>query len=71
MKHIIIILDINKTSIYDTINELNGLVKDLYYFSQLKLNTDGISRYGKSELNNYENKYIESIELKLSNDFKY
>ena len=64
-----IILDITKTSIYDTISELNGLVKELYYFSQLKLNTDGISRYGKSELNNYQNKYIDSIELKLSNDY--
>tara|TARA_B100001121_G_scaffold265053_1_gene246846 strand:+ start:1513 stop:3486 length:1974 start_codon:yes stop_codon:yes gene_type:complete len=64
-----IILDINKTSIYDTINELNGLVKDIYYFSQLKLNTDGKSRYGESELNNYKNKYIESVELKLSNDY--
>ena len=63
-----IILDINKTSIYDTISELNGLIKDIYYFSQLKLNTDGKSRYGKSELSNYENKYIESVELKLSND---
>ena len=63
-----IILDINKTSIYDTISELNGLIKDIYYFSQLKLNTEGKSRYGKSELNNYQNKYIESIELKLSND---
>lgn len=63
-----IILDINKTSIYDTISELNGLIKDIYYFSQLKLNTEGISRYGKAELNNYQNKYIESIELKLSND---
>ena len=64
-----IILDINKTSIYDTISELNGLVKDIYYFSQLKLNIDGKSRYGKSELNNYKNEYIESIELKLSNDY--
>lgn len=64
-----IILDINKTSIYDTISELNGLVKNIYYFSQLKLNTEGKSRYGKSELSNYENKYIESIELKLSNDY--
>lgn len=64
-----IILDINKTSIYDTISELNGLVKDIYYFSQLKLNTDGKSRYGKSELNNYKNEFIESIELKLSNDY--
>jgi len=63
-----IILDINKTSIYDTISELNGLIKEIYYFSQLKLNTEGNSRYGKSQLSNYENKYIESIELKLSND---
>lgn len=63
-----IILDINKTSIYDTISELNGLIKDIYYFSQLKLNNEGKSRYGKSELSNYQNKYIESVELKLSND---
>lgn len=63
-----IILDINKTSIYDTIGELNGLIKDIYYFSQLKFNLEGKSRYGESELNNYKNKYIESIELKLSND---
>lgn len=63
-----VLLDINKTSLYDSINEFNGLVKDIYYFSQLKLNTEGKSRYGKPELSNYTNKYIESIELKLSND---
>ena len=32
-----IILDINKTSIYDTISELNGLIKDIYYFYSIKI----------------------------------
>ena len=63
-----IILDINKYSLYDSLNELNGLIKNIYYFSQLKLNLEGKSRYGKSELNKYDNKFIESIELKLANE---
>jgi hypothetical protein len=63
-----IILDINKNSIYDSLNEFNGLVKEIYYFSQLKLNLEGKSKYGESQLNNYINNNIEKIELKLSNE---
>lgn len=64
-----ILLDINKYSIYDSLNEFNGLVKDIYYFSQLKLNLDGQSKYGQSEVNNYNNNFIEDIKLKLTNEF--
>jgi hypothetical protein len=63
-----VIIDINNNSIYDSINEFNGLVKDIYYFTQKKLNLEGISRYGKSEYSNYENEYIDSIELKVGNE---
>ena len=64
-----ILLDINKYSIYDSLNEFNGLIKDIYYFSQLKLNLDGKSKYGQSEINNYINNFIEDVKLKLTNEF--
>ena len=64
-----IVLDINKYSIYDSLNEFNGLVKNIYYFSQLKLKKEGESKYGEAQLNNYQNNLIESIKLKLSNEY--
>jgi|SaaInlStandDraft_5_1057022.scaffolds.fasta_scaffold05618_5 hypothetical protein len=62
-------LDINNNSLYDTLNEFNGLVKEIYYFSQTKLNLNGISQYGQSQLNNYINNYIDSIKFKLGNEY--
>ena len=60
---------INKYSIYATLHEFNGLVKNIYYFSQLKLKKEGESKYGEAQLNNYQNNLIESIKLKLSNEY--
>lgn len=64
-----IIIDIDNNSIYDSLNEINGLVKEIFYFSQKKLNKNKISKYGKSEHTNYVNNYIDSIELKISNEY--
>lgn len=62
-------LDINNNSLYDTLNEFNGLIKEIYYFVQTKLNLNGISQYGQSQLNNYINNYIDTIKFKLGNEY--
>jgi hypothetical protein len=64
-----IIIDVENNDLYDNLNEFNGLVKDIYYYSQLKLNKTGLSKYGKYENSNYTNKYIDSVELRISNEY--
>ncbi len=64
-----IILDINNTSLFDSLNDIDGLVKDLYVFGKQKLNLVGVSPYGKSELSNYTNDVISEIQLNISNEY--
>jgi hypothetical protein len=66
-----IILDINETSIYDSLNDINGLVKDVYVFGRKKTNLNGISAYGKSEYSNFESTYIDNIQLNVSNEYNF
>lgn len=63
-----VIIDINNNDIYDSINELNGLIKEMYYFSQKKIELIGYSKYGKSNQSNYNNDLIKSIELKINDN---
>ena len=62
-------LDINNFSLYDTLNEFNGLIKEIFYFVQTKLDKSGKSKYGQAELNNYVNNYIDEIKFKLGNEY--
>jgi hypothetical protein len=64
-----IILDINDTSLYDSLNDMSGLIKDIYIFGRKKTDLNGISLYGKSEYTNFETGIIENIELKVSNEY--
>jgi hypothetical protein len=64
-----IILDINDTSLFDSLNDINGLVKDIYVFGRKKLNLEGISNYGKTEYSDFEIDNISNIELNISNEY--
>ena len=66
-----IILDINNTSLYDSLNDINGLVKDIYIFTRPKLNKLGISKYGKADYLHFiaSPNPIDTIELKVSNEY--
>ena len=64
-----IILDINDTSLYDSLNDMSGLIKDIYLFGRKKTDLNGISLYGKSQYTNFNTNIIENIELKVSNEY--
>jgi hypothetical protein len=64
-----IILDINDTSLYDSLNDMSGLIKDIYLFGRRKTDLNGISLYGKSQYTNFDTGIIENIELKVSNEY--
>jgi hypothetical protein len=64
-----IILDVNDTSLYDSLNDMSGLIKDIYLFGRKKTDLNGISLYGKSEYTNFDTGIIENIELKVSNEY--
>lgn len=64
-----VILDINDASYYDSLNDINGLVKDIYIFGRKKLNLVGISNYGESLYSNFEDNIISSIQLNISNEY--
>ena len=64
-----IVLDINDKSLFDSLNDINGLVKDIYVFGRKKLDLIGVSTYGKSEYTKFTTGLIDTIELKISNDY--
>lgn len=64
-----VILDINDNSLFDSLNDIDGLIKDIYVFGRRKLNLTGISNYGKSEYTNFNTNLIDTIELKISNEY--
>jgi hypothetical protein len=66
-----IILDINETSIYDSLNDINGLIKDVYVFGRKKINLNGISAYGKNQYTNFDSTYIDDIQLNVSNEYNF
>lgn len=66
-----VVLDINATSIYDSLNDIDGLIKDVYVFGRKKVNLNGISLYGKSEYTNFDSTYINDIQLNVSNEYNF
>ncbi len=64
-----IILDIQEASLYDSLNDIDGMVKDIYVFGREKLKLSGISNYGKSEYTTYNTNTIDSIEFNISNEY--
>ncbi len=63
-----VILDIDDKDLFDSLNDIDGLLKDVYVFGRKKLNLNGISLYGKSEYSNYDSTYINDIDLFLLSD---
>jgi hypothetical protein len=66
-----VVLDINATSIYDSLNDIDGLIKDVYVFGRKKVNLNGISAYGKAEYTNFDSTYINEIQLNVSNEYNF
>jgi hypothetical protein len=64
-----VIIDINKTSVDESLNDVDGLVKDLYVFGREKLDLNGISKYGKSQYTKFTTDYIKSIIFELSTNY--
>ena len=66
-----IVLDIDNNSLYDSLNNINGLVKDIYLFTREKLYSTGLSKYGKTDHTHFIGKtnLIEGIELTISNEY--
>ena len=66
-----IVLDINDNSLYDSLNDINGLVKDIYIFTREKLYDTGVSQYGKPDHTYFlaNPNPIESITLNISNEY--
>ena len=64
-------LDINESSLYDSLNNLNGLIKDMYIFTRQRLYSTGISKYGKVNMIHYVGNpnTIDSITLNISNEY--
>jgi len=64
-------LDINENSLYDSLNNLNGLIKDIYTFTRQRLYSTGISKYGKINMIHYVGNpnTIDSITLNISNEY--
>ena len=68
-------LDLNNPTFVDSLNDITGLVKEMYYFSRLKLNKNGITKYSKSELDKYKDysilsgNILDDIEINVSNEY--
>ena len=69
-----IILDVNNTSYHDSISDISGLIKEFYYFSRLKLNKNGLTKYSKSDLCKFTDysilsgNILDSIEINIANE---
>ena len=64
-----VVLDINNSDLSDSLNDISGLIKDIYVFSRKKVNLNGISKYGKSEYTVFTNNNIDSIQLNIANEY--
>jgi hypothetical protein len=64
-------LTINDNSIYDSLNGINGLVKEIYLFTRQKLYNTGVSQYGKHDPANYIGipNTIDTITLNVANEY--
>ena len=68
-------LDLNNPTFVDSLNDITGLVKEMYYFIRLKLNKNGITKYSKSELDKYKDysilsgNILDDIEINVSNEY--
>lgn len=66
-----VVLDIDDKDLFDSLDDMDGLLKDVYVFGRKKLNLNGISLYGKSEYSNFDSTYINEIKLNVSNEVNF
>ncbi len=66
-----IVLDLNDTDLFDSLDDMDGLLKDVYVFGRKKLNLNGISPYGKSQYTNFDSTYINEIKLNISHEVNF
>lgn len=66
-----IVLDVTDVSLYDSLNDMSGLIKDIYIFGRKKTDLNGISLYGKSDYVQFDTGLIDNIELKVSNEYNF
>jgi len=66
-----ITLDINSTSLYESLNDITGLVKCMYVFTRPKLYKNGLSQYGKRNNISYNimPNMIERIVLNIASEY--
>ena len=66
-----IILQYNNNSLYESLNDINGLVKDIYMFARQLLYKNGISLYGKNNFIYFQPmpNPIDTIALNISNEY--
>ena len=70
-----IVFDISDNSLFDSLNDISGLIKEMYFIIQPNLHKNGFTQYSKSELNKYNDfKFLEgdifnNLELSISNEY--
>ena len=70
-----IVFDINESSLFDSLNDISGLIKEIYFINQPLLFKKGFTRYSKSELNNYndfsliDSNILDNLEISISNEY--
>ena len=66
-----IVLTVGDNSLYDSLNDINGLVKDIYIFARKELYMNGISQYGKNDMLQFNiiPNPIDSIALNVVNEY--
>ena len=75
-----VIFEINNNSLFDSLNDISGLIKEVYFIIQPNLIKEGLTLYSKSNLNSYDNftlindndnnnNIYENLELSISNEY--
>jgi hypothetical protein len=73
-----VVFDIGENSLFESLNDITGLVKECYFIIQPNLHKNGFTLYSKSELNKYKNfnfidengdNIYDNLELSISNEY--
>ena len=66
-----VVLTIGDNSLYESLNNVNGLVKDIYMFTRQLLTKTGVSLYGKNNYTYFQTDpvTIDSMEFNIYNEY--
>lgn len=70
-----IIFNISNSSFFDSIDDISGLVKEIYFFTRPLLFKNGYNKYSKSELTKFKDytlidgNIVDNIEINISNEY--